>query len=152
MAGSDKIARNPRKTIFETWVEDGIAQEKMILMEGWARDGLLMEDIARNLGISPHTLSKMAKNYDQVRKALAKGREVVDYAVESALLKKAISGDVIAQIFWLKNRRHDRWRDAYETEIDLTEVRKVYIVDDVSKILESEKIKQLEGGVIENGE
>jgi len=30
------------------------------------------------------------------------------------LFKSAISGNVTAQIFWLKNRAPDRWRDRYE--------------------------------------
>ena len=42
---------------------------------------------------------------------LKRGKEVVDYQVENALLNKALGGDTTAQIFWLKNRRPDKWRD-----------------------------------------
>ena len=35
--------------------------------------------------------------------------------MENALLLKALCGDVTAQIFWLKNRRPDKWRDKPET-------------------------------------
>ena len=42
---------------------------------------------------------------------LKKGKAVVDFAVENAFLKRAMSGDTTAQIFWLKNRRPDQWRD-----------------------------------------
>jgi len=37
--------------------------------------------------------------------------------VEDALYKAAIDGDVKAQIFWLKNRGYDRWRDRYEQNL-----------------------------------
>ena len=38
----------------------------------------------------------------------------MDYEVENALLAKALGGDVTAMIFWLKNRRPDKWRDKPE--------------------------------------
>lgn len=36
---------------------------------------------------------------------------MVDFAVEGALLNAALSGNVTAQIFWLKNRMPDAWRE-----------------------------------------
>ena len=48
-----------------------LTKEGLLLLEGWARDGLTDEQIAQ----------------------------------------KALSGDVTAQIYWLKNRRPDKWRD-----------------------------------------
>ena len=42
------------------------------------------------------------------------GKEVVDYQVENALLSAALEGNTTAQIFWLKNRRPDKWRDKPE--------------------------------------
>ena len=36
---------------------------------------------------------------------LKKGKEVVDYQVENALLASALDGNTTAQIFWLKNRK-----------------------------------------------
>ena len=38
----------------------------------------------------------------------------MDIAVENALLKKALGGDVGAICFWLKNRKPDKWRDRQE--------------------------------------
>ena len=68
--------------------------------------------------------------------ALKKGKDWADVQVENALFKRAtghdyeemtwedgkltkvvkkhIAGDVTAQIFWLKNRRPDLWRDKRE--------------------------------------
>ena len=83
----------------------------LILLEGWARDGLTDEQIAHNIGINVRTLWDWKTKYDPISQALKKGKEVVDYEVENALLNKAMMGDVTAQIFWLKNRRPDKWRD-----------------------------------------
>lgn len=49
--------------------------------------------------------------YSEICEALKKGKEVVDFEVENALLQTALSGNVTAQIFWLKNRKPDKWRD-----------------------------------------
>ena len=121
---------------YEYWLtEDGL-----ILLEGWARDGLTDEQLAEKMGIGARTLYDWKLKYPQISQALKKGKEVVDIQVENALLKRALGydfqeerversdkdgvkvvqtikhvpGDTTAQIFWLKNRRPDRWRDKPE--------------------------------------
>ena len=92
---------------YEYWLsEDGLT-----LLEGWARDGLTDEQIAHNVGITAKTLYEWKKTHSAICEALKKGKEVVDYEVENALLNKALIGDTTALIFWLKNRRPDKWRD-----------------------------------------
>ena len=122
-----------------------LTNEGLIKIEGWARDGLTDEQIARNMGISPSTLYEWKKKYPEISEVLKKGKEVVDRQVENALLKRAlgydyeevktliedvdgkkkkkvektvkhIAPDVTAQIFWLKNRRPDKWRDKQDIE------------------------------------
>lgn len=115
---------------------------RMIEIEGWARDGLIDEQIAKNLGVAYSTFMTYKKRYSELSEALKRGKEVVDRQVESALLKRALgyeyeevkmivteSGgkrvektrkqvlpDVTAQIFWLKNRKPKEWRDKQEVE------------------------------------
>lgn len=92
---------------FEYWMtEDGLT-----LLEGWARDGLTDEEISSTIGVSRSTLSDWKTKFPDISDALKKGKEIVDYEVENALLNKALGGDTTAQIFWLKNRRPDKWRD-----------------------------------------
>lgn len=98
---------------YKEWIEgDGL-----ILLEGWARDGLTDEQIAHNMGISTVTLYDWKKKYPKMANALKKSKEVVDRMVENALFKKAMEGDTTAQIFWLKNRRSNDWRDRKETAL-----------------------------------
>lgn len=123
-----------------------LTNEGLIKIEGWARDGLTDEQITRNMGISPSTLYEWKKKYPEISEALKKGKEVVDRQVENALLKRAlgydyeevktliedvdgkkkkkvektvkhIAPDVTAQIFWLKNRKPEIWRDRRENEM-----------------------------------
>lgn len=83
---------------YEYWLSD----EGLTLLEGWARDGLTDEQISKNMGIAAGTLYDWKKKYPKISESLKKGKAVVDFEVESALLSKAKAGDVTAQIFWLK--------------------------------------------------
>lgn len=65
-------------------------KDKLVLVEGWARDGLTNEQIAENLGISKTTFYKMLNEHSELSELLKKGKEIVDYQVENALLKRAL--------------------------------------------------------------
>lgn len=106
-------------------IDEWLEQDKLILLEGWARDGLTYEQIAHNMGIDTSTLWDWRKDNATISNAIKKGREVVDYEVENALLKSALEGNTTAQIFWLKNRRKQQWRDKVEVETNGEELNKV---------------------------
>ena len=129
-----------RISIYEQWEKDGELKDKLILIQGMARDGLTQQQIANNLGISIDTLIENKKKYSEFNDALKKGKEVIDFEVENALLKRAlgyeyeeetyengiltkkvkkqIPPDTTAQIFWLKNRKPNNWKDRIETDED----------------------------------
>lgn len=65
-------------------------KDKLTLIEGWARDGLTNKEIAKNLGIGETTFYKIINEHSEVSEVLKKGKEVVDYQVENALLKRAL--------------------------------------------------------------
>ena len=136
---------------YEYW----ITPEGLLKLESWARDGLVDEDIAENMGISRSTLSEWKKKYPDISDTLKKGKEIVDIQVENALFKRALGGihevkkafkvkesyydergrkcekehletaieevytpgDTTAQIFWLKNRLPDKWKDKQNLEL-----------------------------------
>lgn len=134
-------------------------KDKLMLVEGWARNGLTDEQIAKNLGISKTAFYKYKKNYAEFANSIKKGKEIVDFEVENALLKRAlgyehtettkerimmkdenghpvvdihgmpcykivvtktikkqVAPDTKAQIFWLKNRKSQEWRDKQEVQ------------------------------------
>lgn len=63
--------------------------ESLLLIEGWARDGLTNEQIAHNIGVNIDTLFEWRKRFPEISEALKNGREVADRTVENALYKKA---------------------------------------------------------------
>ena len=134
-------------------INEWLKKDKLILLEGWARDGLTDEQIARNIGISRASLCEWKKKEVDIFDALKKGKEVIDFEVENALLKRALGytitieeekldkygdvhtlkkdvhvpGDTTAMIFWLKNRRKEQWREKVEvvkTDDDLQNINK----------------------------
>lgn len=91
-------------------------KDKLILIEGWARDGFTNKEIAVKLGIGETTFYKIVNEHPEVSEVLKKGKEVIDYQVENALLKNALDGNTTAQIYWLNNRRPDRWKNKRNEE------------------------------------
>ncbi len=85
--------------------------ETVMLARGYAMEGLIDTEIAARLGIGKTTYYRWLNEFPELREAVKRGKESTDFAVEQALLKKALKGDVTAQIFWLKNRKPRFWRD-----------------------------------------
>lgn len=106
-------------------IDEWLEKDKLILLEGWARDGLTYEQIAHNMGIGLTTLKEWRQKDATISSTLKRGREVVDFEVENALLKSALEGNTTAQIFWLKNRKTKQWRDKVEYEGNSDELNKV---------------------------
>jgi len=103
---------------YERW----LTEEGLTLIRGWARDGLSNEQIAKNMGIAAKTLYVWIPKHSKICEALKKGKEVADYEVENALFASAMSGNTTAQIFWLKNRCPDKWRDRSEVKSDINSI------------------------------
>lgn len=136
-----------------------LTKEGLLKLEGWARDGLTEEQIAKNMGIGYSTLQAWKNKYQDILDTLKKGKEVIDIQVENALLKRALGyryqeviekivtdektgesnlvvtkritkevlPDTTAQIFWLKNRKPEEWKnDPHKVKIDkeILEIRK----------------------------
>ncbi|WP_304067477.1 hypothetical protein [Megamonas hypermegale] len=93
-----------------------LTKEGLLRIQGWARDGLTDEQIAKNMNIGLTTFYEWKKRYPEFRESLKENKDVVDRKVENALLKNALNGNVTAQIFWLKNRKPNEWREKREIE------------------------------------
>lgn len=70
--------------------EEWLTEDKLMLLECWSRDGYTYNDVAQRIGISNKQLTTWRNKYPEIHKALAKGREIIDYQVENAMLKSAL--------------------------------------------------------------
>ena len=53
-----------------------LTPEGVLLLEGWARDGLTDEQIAKKIGISRKTLNDWKNNYSDICDTLKKGKKL----------------------------------------------------------------------------
>nr|DAL40069.1 MAG TPA_asm: terminase small subunit [Caudoviricetes sp.] len=111
------------KTTYKDWE----AEEKILLLQGWARNGLTNEQIASNMDIVVSTLWEWRKKSPKISNALKIGKDEADIQVENALYKAALEGNTTAMIFWLKNRRSKEWRDKIQQEITTESAVKLVI-------------------------
>ena len=111
------------KTTYKDWEAD----EKILLLQGWARNGLTNEQIASNMDIVVSTLWEWRKKSPKISNALKIGKDEADIQVENALYKAALEGNTTAMIFWLKNRRSKHWRDKIQQEITTESAVKLVI-------------------------
>lgn len=115
-------------------VQHWLHEDGLYLISCWSRD-LTFAELANRMGIVPATLRTWCQRYDEIRRAVRYGAEIVDYRVENALLKRAegyttssvtttiehgrvtkvvkerkeIPPDVNAAMSWLNNRKHEAW-------------------------------------------
>lgn len=112
------------KALYKEWLKPQALQR----LEGWKRNGLTDEQIANNIGIRRETLWDWQRKYPNIANALKRGKEDVNFAVENALLRKALSGNTTAMIFFLKNNWRDKYNDSQlskeERELVLANIRK----------------------------
>lgn len=95
-----------------------------------AQAGLTMDQMAAELGVHIDTVYEWQKKHKKFSDAIKSGKETPDDEVEASLLRKAkgftytedgkertAHPDTVACIFWLKNRRPDKWRDRREHDV-----------------------------------
>lgn len=108
-------------------------------------DGFVDDELAQHFGISRSTLYAWKQKHPEFREACILGKRPANKRVEAAILKRALGydvpyeitengvgangpinkvkrgvthvpGDVTAQMFWLKNREPERWKDKQELQ------------------------------------
>lgn len=94
------------KSKYETHVAPRLEEIK-----DWCRNGATDKEISERLGISKDSFYEYKKQFSDFSDSLKKNKEICDAEVESALHKAALGGNITAIIFWLKNRRPDKWRE-----------------------------------------
>jgi hypothetical protein len=118
-----------------------------------AKKGKTEVQISEIIGVHPTTLSYWKGNYKQFSYALKEAKQDADDLVEASLFRKATGyyhteekvfltrdggvkrvetvkhtpPDTTAAIFWLKNRRPERWRESYQVSAEPVSITAIQI-------------------------
>jgi len=92
----------------------------------FATEGLTEPQMAHNLGVSLATFSTYKNKFPDFLEALKEGKKPADFEIENALHKRAhgfvgpdgkyYPPDTTACIYWLGNRKRDKWKNVNRTE------------------------------------
>ncbi len=86
-------------------------------VETFAAQGLTMDQIADCLDVGRTTLYERMGSEEDVRDAIKRGRAKGIATISNALFQAGKGGNITAQIFYLKNRQPEEWKDRRETEL-----------------------------------
>lgn len=148
----------------ESWARDGLTDEQIASNIGITRKTLAewktkYSDICDTLKRGKAVVDIQVENallkralgysYDEVTRGRvldydpSTGQVVGSHMEITKTVKKEVQGDTTAQIFWLKNRRPEQWRDkrdvSVEGEISTNNPFKGLSTDELRKLIESEE-------------
>ncbi len=120
----------PKRGKYYTHVEP-----RLIEVEGWARDGLIDEQIAKNLGVAYSTFRVYKSKHPALSAALKRSKAIADREVENALFKNATGYEYteeqaikLKKVFYLDGKRHE------EERVEVVEVKKYRFPDTTAQI------------------
>lgn len=126
----------------EYWLEP----ENLVLIRYWRRHGCTVTETAKNMGVGESTLYKWSKDELDIREALKTGKETAIAAVENKLYSKALSGNLTAIIFYLKNNARSIYNDSQlsqeERKLVVERGRKLEAETELTKL----KVKAMKDG------
>ena len=145
-------------TLLSSWAQEGLTDEQIAQKMGISRSTLAdwknrFPDISDTLKKSKEVADAKVEDslyrravgyrYDEVTYERVKNARTGEFEkVETKRVSKEAIPDVGAQIFWLKNRRPDKWKDRIDASVSMEE-QKPDMLSDVRA--EMEKLKA--GGV-----
>ena len=88
-----------------------ITQEVIEKVEALAAQGLSQEQIGSVIGCSKETIGRRKQDNEDFDAAIKRGQQKGIAEVTNALFNKAVEGDNVAMIFYLKNRDRQNWKD-----------------------------------------
>jgi SOS response regulatory protein OraA/RecX len=94
-----------------------ITDEVIRQVEALAAQGLSEEQIGSVIGCSRETIRRRKNDNEAFEASIKRGKHKGVAKVTNALFQKAVKGDNVAMIFFLKNRDPDNWRDRVENVV-----------------------------------
>lgn len=105
------MAEKKRKDLFEKWVEAGVAENKLAIVQSLSMQGKSTGQIADILEMSRKTLHNLQKKHSALKKAIDSGRLTVVAMCQNKLMERVNSGDTTAIIYALKVYGGDFFND-----------------------------------------
>ena len=106
------MAKGGRKGKYEYW----ISPDGLLLIKGWARDGLSDKEIADKMHTTSSTFYEWKKKFPEFSEALKNGREPVDVILEDTAFERATQWKTVKEI--TKELKFDR--ESGETRLMVT--------------------------------
>lgn len=100
-----------------------------LLAEGWAREGLNDQQIAKNLGIGIRTYYEYQKKYPQFSQAIARGKAPVDREVENVLLQRVRGFDYEEVHVKFEPGKGTKGEDGKEEPVEIKKIKKKVLPD-----------------------
>ena len=101
---------------WEEWAND---ENRLAVLQAWARAGLSDERIAKHIGISRSTLNEWKKKHQTIKEALTTGKEIANRQVENALFRLTQGGTVkVKKNFKLKKTQYENGKDRKSTRLN----------------------------------
>lgn len=136
-----------------------LKEENLNKIQEWVLQGATHEDIAKAMDINVSTLYAWCNAHEEINEAIKTTKDFADIQIENALYKRAkgytvllnkqkvtkdgsvisyqeeqhVAPDTTAQIFWLKNRKPNIWRDKVEQGFTLDTPIGVIIENEFTK-------------------
>ena len=107
----DSQKKPKRKDLFEKWVESGVVENKLAIVQSLAMQGQSMGQIAEALEMSRKTLHNLQTKHPSLKKAIDTGRLTVVAMCQNKLMERVNSGDTTAIIYALKVYGGDFFND-----------------------------------------
>lgn len=134
-------AAKPKHQLQKVGRKSEFKSEYCAVVKGMSRMGATSADLARELGVSIFSIYSWRSKYPEFAEAIKIGKDGFDDRTERSLYERANGGswpatkvlsdgrvieyiehyppDTVAALFWLKNRRPDKWRDVQRLEAEL---------------------------------
>lgn len=111
---------NPRKDLFDQWVESGEVETNLAVVQSLSMQGKSIEEIATAFDISKRTLFYLQKKHPALAKAIKNGRLSVVAMCQNKLMERVSSGDTTAIIYALKIYGGEFFNDRRTTKTEIS--------------------------------
>ena len=140
-----KSERKPQKTGRKRFE---ITPSVLEQVEKYSGLGFNISQIATVLGVDERTVYAKKAVFSQLDQAIKRGRLSAIGKVSNALFDSALSGNVTAQIFYLKNRAPEMYQDVIQNKFTVEAIHKLSDTQLLDEIRKDQEISSQVSGVL----